>query len=99
MILPRAIAKAQTRASPRSATVSFATESSQQQVRPCPLWRRKRKYIQSIGDSTTGHALMKPRPGKRSPHAHADTALLIRLSLLQPFRQIAFSKTGENDGS
>ena len=26
-------------------------------------------------------------PGKRSPHAHADTALLIRLSVLQPFRQ------------
>ncbi len=34
---------------------SFATRSSQRQVWPCPLRRRKRKYIQSISGSATDH--------------------------------------------
>src|SRR6266566_4630522 len=33
--------------------IPFATRSSQRQVWPCPLRRRKRKYIQSISGSAT----------------------------------------------
>jgi hypothetical protein len=38
----------------RVSSGSFSTGSSQQQVRPCPLSRRKRKSIQSISDATMG---------------------------------------------
>lgn len=33
---------------------SFATGSDRQQVRACPLLRRKRKYIQGAGDVAVG---------------------------------------------
>jgi len=41
---------------------SIATGSSQKQVRPCPIWRRKRKSIQGISDAATGHCGLYDRP-------------------------------------
>src|ERR1700694_1183042 len=43
------------RTGPNVRVGSFATGSSQPQVRPCPLCRRMRKYIRSIGGAAMDH--------------------------------------------